>query len=111
MATGAFGFIGKRDRLAAADKKITQPAGEYEQTMFFSKGSHGGILSVWEHRMVWEVFRDTNYSQHLDWNHPDCKVLNSLPSPSGILHVLSLLNENGWQFLAAYDKDNHKIMV
>lgn len=111
MATGAYGNIGKRDRLAAADKKITQSAGEYEQTMFFSKGSHRGLLSVWEHRMVWEVFKDTDYSQHLDWDHPDCKVLNSLPSPSGILHVLSLLNENGWQFLAAYDKDNHKIIV
>lgn len=111
MAHNPQGYILRRRRLEAAAKKTRLPAGEYEQTMFFAKGQYRGRLVVYEHRMEWDVFLDANLSQHLDWNHPDCKVLDSLPSRVPILHVLSWLNESGWQFLAAYDKDNFRIMV
>lgn len=98
MATSARGYINKTERLKAAEKKITQPAGEYLDTIFFSKGLHRGRLAVWENRVEWEVFRDPQYQQHLDWNHPDCRCLDHLTSPIPILTVLSALAEYGWKY-------------
>ena len=98
MAFSAQGFIDKHDRLKRADGKVTQPEGEYESTMFFSKGERRGVLACYEGRMVWDCYRDPIFTQHVDWNDPDSRCLNALPSPTTKLHVLSTLFEAGWTF-------------
>lgn len=100
------GHINKAQRLAAADRKITQTAGEYLQTLFFDKDGHRGRLAVWERRMEWEVFTDSRMSDHLDWNHPDCKCLDHLGSPVSALQVLSALNDYGWKYIQTFDGSN-----
>ena len=96
-------------RAIRAAMKITQDAGEYEQTIFFHKGRHHGRLAVWQHRMEWDVFGDPELQQHLDWNHPDCCCLDCLGNPAPILHVLSTLSDYGWKYDCAYDADNQLI--
>lgn len=103
MSFSAQGHKNKAQRLSAAAGKVSQPAGEYVQTMFFDKDGHRGRLAVWEHRMEWDVFTDSLMNQHLDWDHPDCKCLDSLGTPVTILQVLSKLNSCGWKFLKSYD--------
>ena len=104
MSFSIQGHINKANRLAQADGKVTQPEGEYVQTMFFDKDGHRGRLAVWEHRMEWDVFTDSMMTSHLDWNHPDCKCLDSLGSPVTILQVLSELNGQGWKFVRCYGR-------
>ena len=98
MAFTVQGYENKRKRLEDADAKITQPEGEYQKTMFFSKGERRGVLAVWEHRMEWTVYADPLYTMHVDWNDPDCTCLNDLGSPVTILHVMSALNDQGFTF-------------
>lgn len=90
--------MAKRRRGDIADAKITTEPGDYLKSMFFSKGDRRGVLAVYEHRMVWDVYADQNYSQHVEWNDPDSKCLSVLTSPCSLLHVLFVLNENGFIF-------------
>ena len=98
MAFSSQGFINKRDRLKAADDKITQPEGDFIKTMFFSKGERVGVLAVWEGRMEWTVYADRFMTSHVDWNDPDCTCLNHLGTPTTIIHVMSALNDQGFTF-------------
>lgn len=107
MSFSIQGHNNKKNRLTAADAMVTQPAGKYLQTIFFEKGGHRGRLAVWENRVEWEVFTDSQYQQHLDWNHPDCRCLDRLVSPLPILYVLSELVNYGWKYIKTYnDEDN-----
>ena len=78
MSFNTKGHVNKAKRIAAADAKVIQEPGEFVETLFFDKDGHRGRLAIWEHRMEWEVFTDSHMSQHLDWNHPDCKCLDCL---------------------------------
>lgn len=98
MAFSQQGYANKRERLRHADEKVTRPEGEYQKTMFFSKGDRRGVLAVWEHRMEWQVYADPLFTMHVDWKDPDCTCLECLGSPVTILHVLSAIHEQGFVF-------------
>lgn len=97
MAFSPQGFINKHHRLRASDAKITQPEGEYQCTMFFSKGQRRGVLAVWQRKMEWTVYADPFFTAHVDWNDPDCTCLDHLGTPTTQLHVLSALTEAGFR--------------
>lgn len=99
MSFNTKGHVNKAKRIAAADAKVIQEPGEFVETLFFDKDGHRGRLAIWEHRMEWEVFTDSHMSQHLDWNHPDCKCLDCLGTPVSVLQTLSELNDKGWKWV------------
>lgn len=105
MAHHIYGFINKRKRLDAADAKITQPEGRYDRTMLFNKGDRRGVLAVWEHRMEWTLYADSQFCLHVDWNDPDSACLNDLPSTCSLLEVMTRLNDYGFLL---YDQIIHQ---
>lgn len=104
MAYNINGYINKSKRLSASAAKITQAEGRYDRTMLFRKGDRRGVLAVYEHRMEWTLYADSQFCQHVDWDDTDSACLNDLPSTCGLLEVMSRLNEFGFEL---YDQMIH----
>ena len=62
------------------------------------KGDLRGVLTVKETTMNWDVFSDPDFSQHLNWNHPECfPDFHKNRQHLNPLHFVSMLIENGWK--------------
>lgn len=71
---------------------------ETQEVIILAKGDLRGVLDVKETTMNWDVFSDHNFSQHLDWNHPECYPEYSKNRQNlNPLHFVSMLVENGWK--------------
>lgn len=96
MSHSSSGHIHKHERILRAMSKAELT--DYQRTLFFHKGEHRGVLSVYANAIVWEVYKDLQCSQHLDWNHPDCNCLGTGDKKMGLLEIMSRLNECGFEF-------------
>ena len=71
---------------------------ETYEVIILAKGDLRGVLTVKETTMNWNVFSDPDFSQHLNWNHPECfPDFHKNRQHLNPLHFVSMLIENGWK--------------
>ena len=102
MATHHQGIMNKNKRVAAAALK-PEPI-NYQGCYLFSKGEMRCRVAVFENCFETEFYADPDYSQHLDWNSPECRIFNGCNKVL-ILEIVSELKKHGWELTGGYMND------
>jgi len=98
MANSQTGYEKKRERLARSQGTFERfEAEESLEIVIFGKGDMRGILEIRETAMLWEAYADADFTQHLDWNAPECypQFTRSRQKMSP-LWFTAMLIEDGW---------------
>lgn len=99
MSYSGIGHAQKNERLRRSQEVFDRfEAEEDREAVFLRKGERMGVLHIKETTMSWDVFRDLQMSQHLDWEHPDCYPQFSRNRQNlSPLAFVSMLVADGWE--------------
>ena len=87
--------IAKRKRQLDASEKNIDNKGDFLHNHYFEKDNYRLVLSVYERIMEYQIYKDRDFSQHLDWNHAENKPFQNLKNVT-ILEFSSIAFQNGY---------------
>jgi hypothetical protein len=98
MASSIQGYKNKHQRALERRELASSKDGVYEHTYLFYKGEMRCVLAVFTNCFELEFYKDSQYSQHLDWDEAICKnTRTELPKNCRLLDIAHYLITNGFQ--------------
>ncbi|MDR1198797.1 MAG: hypothetical protein LBK94_07250 [Prevotellaceae bacterium] len=91
-----------------AETKPTPYDGNYQGCIIFEKGDLRGVFALYSDCFAWDVFSDPDYTQHLNWNAPECRIFDGNNTNIAFFEAVKKIFETGFTQRSVYFQETEK---